>query len=298
MMTLWNVFDKAGRLRNLIYKSRLKPISKFNSWPDRNQVVLKYLSGYVRVFFHVPGKNLEPYCDSCGLNKCSHILDAIVSLENDETIQNMNPFVKERFLGLLDDYLARFEDSKRDTIFHLNTARGDSARDIVRSLLEAAGYKVQLFGQENILCPLPQGGGASFDKLKSMPDLVVNAELVEVKFRNSHPQRFSLKNSKVKRMFRYWPEAFLVAVIPNGKVFYVARIADLKEKMGHDHPHAYESARQNKNNFYYNELDMIFDLTKAPWKPIEEVFIKIKQNITLDDLEIFRDIVKVMLGKP
>lgn len=282
MMALWNVFDKAERLRNLIYKSRLKPIFKFNSWSDRNQVVLKYSYGYVRVFFHVLDKNLEPYCESCGLNKCSHILDAIARLENDETIQDMNPFVRDHFLDLLEDYLNQFENSKRETIFYLNIARGDSVRDVVRSLLERATYSVFLVGKENILGSISQVLIPIMEKcvnISKMPDLLVDGQLLlEVKFRNHQPRSFSLKYSEVKPLLQDWPQAFLVAVVPNGKVFYVAKVADLKEKMGHDQP------------------DIIFDLTKAPWKPIEEVFIKIKQNLTLDDLGIFRGMVKVVTG--
>ncbi|KXA89959.1 hypothetical protein AKJ62_01975 [candidate division MSBL1 archaeon SCGC-AAA259D14] len=130
---------------------------------------------------------------------------------------------------------------------------GNTAKEIVRTLLSGSEYLVYPFGYESYFTGIKdlvhQG---KFDdtptpkvvkKIRSMPDLVVideeieQIDLVEVKFRNEVPTDISLKPKIVKRYEKCWPESTLVCVTPYKNPenecnyhFYFCKINEIREK--------------------------------------------------------------------
>lgn len=127
---------------------------------------------------------------------------------------------------------------------------GNTAKEIVRTLLSGSGYAVYPFGYESYFTGIKdlvhQGkfdDVAIVEKIRSMPDLVVldeelkHIDLVEVKFRNEYPTDISLKPKIVKRYETYWPESMLVCVTPyenpssgSHSHFYSCKVEEIREK--------------------------------------------------------------------
>lgn len=133
---------------------------------------------------------------------------------------------------------------------------GNTAKEIVRTLLSKAGYRVYPFGYESYFTAIKdlvhQGkfddanNPEIVEKIRFMPDLVVmdpdmeEIELVEVKFRNEDPSDVSLKPKTVKGYEKHWPESRLVCVTPYKChkeqdsdphfCFYTCKIDEIREK--------------------------------------------------------------------
>jgi len=129
--------------------------------------------------------------------------------------------------------------------FEENLVVGNTAKDLVRTLLESVGYTVYPFGYESYLTrvkDLMHAGNLenneTAEQLRTMPDLVVacerwkDLELVEVKYRSRRPDNVSIDTSKIQRIKKYWPTAVLVWVLPFDEVFYTTelRLIEIESK--------------------------------------------------------------------
>lgn len=119
---------------------------------------------------------------------------------------------------------------------------GAAAKEILRSLLEASGYKVYPFGYESSLTTLKMhiwdsqvSDSNEVQRVRSMPDFVVSSnrdlKLMEVKFRKKldHDGRpgVLLKNSDLNRYQKYWQESVIALISPYGDRFFCQDVRDL-----------------------------------------------------------------------
>jgi hypothetical protein len=119
---------------------------------------------------------------------------------------------------------------------------GAAAKEILRSLLEASGYKVYPFGYESSLSSLKMHiwdsqivDSNAVQRIRSMPDFVVASgkglKLVEVKFRkrSDHDGRAGvlLKNADLNRYRQYWEESVIALISPYDERFYCQDVRDL-----------------------------------------------------------------------
>jgi len=115
-----------------------------------------------------------------------------------------------------------------------NYLKGNFGKEIVRSLLERAGYTVSLYGYEVTMLDAmskytyKKWNSVTGRRLTSSPDLLVYDEkdvmvLVEVKTRGKSPPR--IRSVEIERYKNYWSDAILVVVVPEG--LYAQRINEL-----------------------------------------------------------------------
>ena len=127
-------------------------------------------------------------------------------------------------------------------VFSQHLIIGAAAKEILRSLLEASGYKVYPFGYESSLSSLKMhiwesqvNDSNAVQRVRSMPDYVVSSEkdlkLVEVKFRKKSEQGgrpgVFLKNSDLNRYRLYWEESVIVIISPCGDRFFCRDVREL-----------------------------------------------------------------------
>lgn len=76
------------------------------------------------------------------------------------------------------------------------------------------------------------------ERFRSSPDLLVIDEekeelsLVEVKWRNRSQPYIDAQYLALSRYEKYWPEAVLTLVVPNGHYFYAHRVSKLRPGRG------------------------------------------------------------------
>ena len=138
----------------------------------------------------------------------------------------------------------------RKSTFHVDRAKGDMAKALVRTLLGTADYTVLPFGYESYFThikDLVHTGRVEktrmVHQIRTMPDFVVldessigdrvpekiGVEFVEVKFSSREPNLVGIETSKIKGYRKYWPDSTLVYVLPRGKdVFYARLIRKIK----------------------------------------------------------------------
>jgi hypothetical protein len=119
---------------------------------------------------------------------------------------------------------------------------GAAAKEILRALLEASGYRVYPFGYESSLSTLKMHvfeshlpDSNAVQRVRSMPDYVVSSEkglkLVEVKFRrkSEHESKAGvyLKNSDLNRYRQYWEESVIALISPHGERFFYQSVREL-----------------------------------------------------------------------
>ena len=127
-------------------------------------------------------------------------------------------------------------------VFSQSLIVGAAAKEILRSLLEASGYKVYPFGYESSLSTLKMHiwdnqiiDSNSVQRVRSMPDFVVTSDkglrLIEVKFRKKSDhdgrQGVLLKNSDLNRYRQYWEESVIALISPHGDRFFCQNVRDL-----------------------------------------------------------------------
>ena len=115
---------------------------------------------------------------------------------------------------------------------------GAAAKEIVRTVLESAGYTVYPFGYESTFSTMKHRlndrrfEGDVAHRIRSMPDFLVaddeeRPQFVEVKFRGQG-ERVGLKNFEIWRYKQYWPETVLVLLSPFGDRFFAQHVKSLK----------------------------------------------------------------------
>jgi len=132
--------------------------------------------------------------------------------------------------------------------YYDNLLEGNQAKDLVKLLLENAGYKVYPYGYESTFSDIKNklrekgsGDSKTAHRIRSSPDLLVydgktkDVMLVEVKMRRQRNETSVTiyKGEKLKRIENYrefWNDSILVIVIPFGAVFYAQKISKLETK--------------------------------------------------------------------
>jgi hypothetical protein len=124
-----------------------------------------------------------------------------------------------------------------------NYLKGNLGKEIVRSLLERAGYTVSLYGYEITMLDAKskytykKWNSVTGRRLTSSPDLLVYDEkdvmvLVEVKTRGKSPPH--IRSEEIKRYKDYWSDAVIVVVVPEG--LYAQKIDDLDIREDGEYP--------------------------------------------------------------
>lgn len=134
-------------------------------------------------------------------------------------------------------------DSQSDERFRRSLIIGAAAKEIVRAILESAGYTVYPFGFESAFAVLKQQmtrerlqHGETAERIRSMPDLLAissnEIHLIEVKFRRRDYQDDTpgvwLHNGPVMKCQKYWPESILLLVSPHGPRFFGSPVGELQ----------------------------------------------------------------------
>ena len=123
-------------------------------------------------------------------------------------------------------------DSEEDK--HLDYfIKGDIFREIVKDMLEKAGYAVYPYGYESTFPGVKSklrhpGDSKTTWRIKSSPDLLVYDDqtndlmLVEVKMRSHAPPHIAPR--EIRNLKEFWNDCILVVVIPIDNVFYAQRV--------------------------------------------------------------------------
>ena len=132
--------------------------------------------------------------------------------------------------------------------YYDNLLEGNQVKDLVKVLLENAGYRVYPYGYESTFSDIKNklrekgsGDSKTAHRIRSSPDLLVYDEkrkdvmLVEVKMRRQRDETRVViyKGDKLERIENYkefWDDSILVIVIPVGAVFYAQKISKLETK--------------------------------------------------------------------
>lgn len=112
---------------------------------------------------------------------------------------------------------------------------GYFGKDLVKAMLEKAGYTVCHYGYEDTLLDYMSKHSSKTSnsrigrRLRKSPDLFVydkdNVFLAEIKMRTSVPPRFDYELGILRE---FWSDAILVVIVPEGNVFYAQEISKLE----------------------------------------------------------------------
>ncbi len=156
--------------------------------------------------------------------------------------------------------------------FHIDVVVGLIAKEVVKRVLSESGYEVHSF--ETLIDPLQQrirssqGKSETTRRFFSKPDLLVydseenELHLVEVKFRDRPPKEFGFSLKDMRNYLRYWPDSIVVAVTPQGHIFYAQVVDELSRQI-----------MKSKEPYWLDiNLSRRFDL-------LEEMFPNVRQEI-------------------
>ncbi|MBI4362624.1 MAG: hypothetical protein HY558_05565 [Euryarchaeota archaeon] len=122
-----------------------------------------------------------------------------------------------------------------------NRILSNLAKEVVRRLLESAGYHTHPLGRVSHIDTLKDRlyAGSPLDtpaanRVRSTPDLVVTDEddaghirdlkVIEIKFREGALNEVNLE---LEKYFVHWPDAVLVCVVPGHEVFYAQYVDEI-----------------------------------------------------------------------
>lgn len=132
--------------------------------------------------------------------------------------------------------------------FYDRVLRGNLTKELVKVLLEKAGYHVVPYGYESTLSDVKKRlavegtkKSKTVRKLRSSPDLLVYDERVkdvmfaEVKMRNIQDEtEVRMYEEKIAPYREFWDECILILVVPCGNVFYAQKVSELEKKKVYD----------------------------------------------------------------
>jgi hypothetical protein len=125
--------------------------------------------------------------------------------------------------------------------------KGETAKNLVKVLLQKSGYSVYPYGYENTLPEIREKlysketkNSPTVRRIRASPDILVydnekkDLLLVEVKLRNSETPWLEYRKMKIYQEF--WNDSILVLLVPFNHVFYAQRLCELecKEKYNPD----------------------------------------------------------------
>jgi hypothetical protein len=125
--------------------------------------------------------------------------------------------------------------------FHDSIFKGETAKGLIKVLLQKAGYSIYPYGYEGTLADIREKlqskdtkNSPTIRRIRSSPDLLVydsdrkDLMLVEIKMRTSETPYVEQRKMDTYREF--WNDSILVLVVPIGNIFYAQRICDLERK--------------------------------------------------------------------
>jgi hypothetical protein len=131
-----------------------------------------------------------------------------------------------------------------DTGFFDNVLEGNQMKEVVKVLLEKAGYLVLPYGYESMLSGLRRRLGEKGTKksrtvrrIRASPDLLVYDDerkdlmLVEVKMRKAKKEtKILIYGRMISNYKEFWNDSILVVVVPCGDILYAQRVGELEVK--------------------------------------------------------------------
>jgi len=125
--------------------------------------------------------------------------------------------------------------------FRYNSIIGHVAKEVVRGLVEDAGYNAYAYGYESLLAQIrydvQKKKAPSTDsvmRLRSTPDMIIldpengNTFFAEIKYRRTdNPNNVTLNSETLKLYQKYWHDSILIVVIPVEGVFYAQYVSKL-----------------------------------------------------------------------
>lgn len=128
------------------------------------------------------------------------------------------------------------EDAQRD--YYL---LGYFGKDLVKAMLEKAGYTVCHYSYEDTLLDYMSkhtsktSNSNTGRRIRKSPDLFVYDEttvfLAEIKTRTSAPLHISYDDVQILKQF--WNDAIVVAIVPEGNIFYAQEVNKLETAYSH-----------------------------------------------------------------
>jgi hypothetical protein len=130
--------------------------------------------------------------------------------------------------------------------FYKDMLKGNQVKELVKILLEKAGYMVLPYGYEATLSDIKKRlrekgvrNSRTVRRIRTSPDLLVydqerkDAMLVEVKMRGV-PKEANVEYLRIANYREFWNDSILILVIPWGSVFYAQKVCELEIKQTYD----------------------------------------------------------------
>lgn len=130
--------------------------------------------------------------------------------------------------------------------FYDSWLKGGSIKELIKALLENAGYSTFPYGYEStysyITKKMREKGAKNSStarRIKSSPDMLVydderkDVMLVEVKMRSA-PKVTDVTYLRLRRYKDFWHDSILVIVVPCGDVLYAQKINELEIKQSYN----------------------------------------------------------------
>lgn len=127
-----------------------------------------------------------------------------------------------------------------ENTFYDDMLTGNVYKDMVKVMLQKSGYAVYPYGYEGTLSDVKSKltkdtkNSKTARRIRSSPDLLVYDEqkrdlmLVEVKMQGYSPPR--IRPRLIENYKEFWNDSILVAVVPEGNVFYAQKISELETR--------------------------------------------------------------------
>lgn len=113
---------------------------------------------------------------------------------------------------------------------------GSIAKQFVSDLFTESGFEVYQLGYESVFSTIKNRVRNNEDeislRIRTMPDILVinnknnKPQLIEVKYR-SYPSKIDIKEKELQNYKKFWPEAFIICVVPDEVGFYIQKISNI-----------------------------------------------------------------------
>jgi len=160
--------------------------------------------------------------------------------------------------------------------FYDSILRGNTAKELVKVLLQKSGYEIYPYGYESTLSDIrtklsdsKTRNSRTVRRIRSSPDLLVYDDerkdlmLVEIKMRSTS-NYLTYESLRIDRYREFWNDSILVVVVPFSDVFYAQRISEFE-------------CRSELSSSFTHEYNV-----KTEFEKLEEIFTRVsKDDITI-----------------
>ncbi len=157
--------------------------------------------------------------------------------------------------------------------FYDSILKGNTAKELVKVLLQKSGYEIYPYGYESTLADirikLSDGktrNSKTVRRIRSSPDLLVYDDekkdlmLVEVKMRKTSSY-LKYESLRIDRYQEFWNDAIIVFIVSFSDVFYAQRVDEL----------------EHKNEETSRLMDTSYDV-KTDFQRLEEIFTRVNKE--------------------